>query len=58
MSLHGCTLKDLVRSNITFDLEWFALERLFELGSTTSLAYVMISTSYAATGRWKEVEEV
>lgn len=41
-----------------YDLGAYAGEKLMELGSPESSAYVLLSSIYAALGKWEEVEHV
>ncbi|XP_058109136.1 pentatricopeptide repeat-containing protein At2g33680 [Magnolia sinica] len=46
------------RNYCKFDIGAYAGERLMELGSEESSAYVLLSNIYTALGRWEDVERV
>ncbi|KAJ4964253.1 hypothetical protein NE237_024192 [Protea cynaroides] len=46
------------RNYHSFDIGAYAGERLMELGSQESSAYVILSSIYTALGRWEDVERV
>ncbi|XP_077210086.1 tetratricopeptide repeat (TPR)-like superfamily protein [Tasmannia lanceolata] len=46
------------RNYRNFDIGAYAGERLMELGSQESSAYVLLSSIYSASGQWEDVERV
>ncbi|KAL4197999.1 hypothetical protein AMTRI_Chr03g43710 [Amborella trichopoda] len=59
---HGLALWRILlgacRNQRNFEIGSYAGQRLMELGSTESSAYVLLSSIYASVGRWGDVERV